>query len=581
MHAGPQQQELQQALTQLEAGLALEDILHYRALARRPPPRAASAPPAGALEASLRGRQQAAAAEDQGWEWLPSWLGGPKPAPSGANAPAGAAQPRDQPSTSSSAAAAVAPGAHGASPFGGTRRRRLSQEDLEQLHDLGAMLGLDAATSEGAEVEAEARAEEEAPQYDPAYVAVRASATMPALSAALYGMDSQGLVEVVLRGVSAALRLRPHRSGMGLQLSARRLELLHLDAPTPHLVPCIAPEPGAEGQDMISTAIEIAPLHSVSPFHMHAEVRPIRLIFNPEVLACFLQFFILPPSHYAASLEFEQVAATGTRAINTGLAAWLGGMVYDRSARQYRPVHVSIHVHDIRILWVEPPAEHRELAAVAAAAPAAAAAAPTVGEASSSSSSLSAAAASAAAAGPGRHLVWPAGAEHEPRALCPHALLLRTDIITIESDPEPPAPPSYARSGGGAAAAPPPPPPADHGFTFGGKNARVALLPPIDAAAWLRGDDEAEACVAVDGWCIPPVDGWVRVAGHVPQPGGGGGGGDSIARRPHVLMDIWTADGERSMLRVRLREEQASCRCRRSRMRLFRSPRSPTICARR
>ena len=75
----------------------------------------------------------------------------------------------------------------------------------------------------------------------------------------------------MLRGVGAALRLRPHRSGVGVQLTARTIELLHLDAPTPHLVHCLARAPAraadAEG-DMLSLALELAPLHSAAPLHM-------------------------------------------------------------------------------------------------------------------------------------------------------------------------------------------------------------------------------------------------------------------------------------------------------------------------
>ena len=46
------------------------------------------------------------------------------------------------------------------------------------------------------------------------------------------------------------------------------------------------------------------------------------------------------------------------------------------------------------------------------------------------------------------------------------------------------------------------------------------------------------------------MDAWVRVAGRLDLNGG--------ARLPHVLMDIWMADGERGRARLRLREEQAA-----------------------
>ena len=157
----------------------------------------------------------------------------------------------------------------------------------------------------------------------------------------------------MLRGVSAALRLRPHRSGVGLQLTARTIELLHLDAPTPHLVHCLGRAPGIEPGDMLSVALELTPLHSAAPLHLHAELRPMRLLFNPELLSCFLLFFILPPSHYGAARELEKALHTGRRAVNSGLAGWLGGLVYDSTTRRPAPIHVSIHVQDLQLLFSE------------------------------------------------------------------------------------------------------------------------------------------------------------------------------------------------------------------------------------
>ena len=326
----------------------------------------------------------------------------------------------------------------------------------------------------------------------------------------------------MLRGVSAALRLRPHRSGVGLQLTARTIELLHLDAPTPHLVHCLGRAPGIEPGDMLSVALELTPLHSAAPLHLHAELRPMRLLFNPELLSCFLLFFILPPSHYGAARELEKALHTGRRAVNSGLAGWLGGLVYDSTTRRHAPIHVSIHVQDLQLLLLEPPHDNRTLSDPPA---------PT---------DAGAAAAGAAAAGGGRHLVWAEGAEKEACVL-PHTLLLRTDLLSIESDPEPPQ---------AAPGAPPAAPPGDHGFTFGGRSVCASLPPLIDPAAWLAGSTEAEACVAADGWCLQPLDGWVRVAGRLDRNGG--------ARLPHVLIDIGMADGERGRARLRLREQQAA-----------------------
>ena len=549
--ASPQQPELQQALAELEAPLSLEDITHYRTLVRAPA-RATThqAEALAAIETSLRGRKQATADADaradaartkaESWAWIPHWLGGPKPAapsppPSSAGPSTERSERRPLPVTRGptlefdlrSSSPAPPPVTRGPTlefdalspPRSPTRPRGLSAADLDSIHQ---MLGLDAAAvaegggSDEDDESGEAGAAEEPAQYDPAYVMVRASAQVPALSAALYGMDGQGLVQVVLRGVSTALRLRPHRSGVGVQLTARTIELLHLDAPTPHLVHCLARAPGSEG-DMLSIAVELMPLHSAAPLHMHAELRPMRLLFNPELLSCFLLFFILPPSHYGAGRELERAMHTKRRAVNSGLAGWLGGLVYDGTTRRHAPIHVSIHVQDVSILWVEPPHDNRTLSDPPAPCDA-----------------------SAAVAGAGRHLVWAEGAEQEPCVL-PHTLLLRSDLISIESDPEPPQ---------AAPGAPPAAPPGDHGFTFGGRSVRASLPPLIDPAAWLAGSDEAEACVAADGWCLQPMDAWVRVAGRLDLNGG--------ARLPHVLMDIWMADGERGRARLRLREEQAA-----------------------
>ena len=184
--------------------------------------------------------------------------------------------------------------------------------------------------------------------------------------------------------------------------------------------------------------------------------------------------------------------------------------MYDRTTRRHAPIHVSIHVRALELLWVEPPDDNRTLSHPRA--PAGDGAAPTGG---------------------GRHLVWAEGAEKEGCVL-PHTLLLHSDLISIESDPEPPQ---------AAPGAPPAAPPGDHGFTFGGRRVRASLPPLIDPAAWLAGSDEAEASVAADGWCLQPVDGCVRVAGRIDLNAG--------AHLPHLLIDIVMADGER---RLRLRD---------------------------
>lgn len=546
--ASPQQPELQQALAELEAPLSLEDITHYRTLVRAPA-RATThqAEALAAIEVSLRGRKQATADADaradaartkaESWAWIPHWLGGPKPAapppPPFAGPSTERSERRPPPVTRGPTlefdlrSPPPPPVTRGPTlefdalspPRSPTRPRGLSAADLDSIHQI---LGLDAAAvAESGESDAgdecgESGAAEEPAQYDPAYVMVRASAQAPALSAALYGMDGQGLVQVVLRGVSTALRLRPHRSGVGVQLTARTIELLHLDAPTPHLVHCLARAPASEG-DMLSIAVELMPLHSTAPLHMHAELRPVRLLFNPELLSCFLLFFILPPSHYGAGRELEKAIRTKRRAVSSSLGGWLGSLVFDGTTRRHAPIHVSIHVQDLQLLWVEPPHDNRTLSDPPA---------PT--------------GAGAAPAGAGRHLVWAEGAEKEPCVL-PHTLLLRSDLISIESDPEPPQ---------AAPGAPPAAPPGDHGFTFGGRSVRASLPPLIDPAAWLAGSDEAEACVAADGWCLQPMDGWVRVAGRLDLNLG--------ARLPHLLIDIFMADGERGRARLRLREEQAA-----------------------
>ena len=128
--------------------------------------------------------------------------------------------------------------------------------------------------------------------------------------------------------------------------------------------------------------------------------------------------------------------------------------MYDRTTRRHAPIHVSIHVRELELLWVEPPHDNRTLSHPAA---------PAGGD--------------AAPSGGGRHLVWAAGAEKEGCVL-PHTLLLRAHLVSIESDPEPPQ---------AAPGAPPTAPPGDHGFTFGGRRVRASLPPLIDPAAWLAG----------------------------------------------------------------------------------------------
>ena len=212
--------------------------------------------------------------------------------------------------------------------------------------------------------------------------------------------------------------------------------------------------------DLISIAIDTAPLGSDAATIMSFEVRPIKVLFTAQLLAYFLQFFLAPPDVEKAVEELEvSMSTAGHRANANKMMDGMKALVID--ALKQRQLVLHLLVHRLEILWVE----HR-MPVPGKVTPVDHGAATCGGESRSGSSN----------------------------APCMHLLVVRADEVVFDWEEPPPVAPEPIVE------------PRVQTFAVKVKSAGALFPPPtLLPSTWLTRDDIVDQVVGAVGWGIDPI----------------------------------------------------------------------------